>query len=180
MSRIATGTGDKGDTGLFQGPRVPKDDARVEAYGAVDELNAVLGLVGSHPDCRDGAWLGRVQRELFVLGADLATPGSGGVRITAEHVRRLEGEIDALEDAQPPLRRFILPAGDELAARWHLARTVCRRAERRAVTAKRAAADLSGDAIVYLNRLSDLLFLRARARSLETGSETHMDFGNAP
>lgn len=177
MSRIATGTGDDGTTGLFRGGRVPKDHPRVEAYGHVDELNAVMGLVHAAVDGERREWVERVQEELFVLGADLATPGDEGLRVPTEFVERLEAEIDELEAEQPPLGGFVLPAGDEAAARYHLARTVCRRAERSAVTAARAGDDeLNPHALVYLNRLADLLFLKARQCTLERGTEVAMDF----
>ncbi|REJ36313.1 MAG: cob(I)yrinic acid a,c-diamide adenosyltransferase, partial [Bacillota bacterium] len=133
--RIYTRTGDRGDTALLGGARVAKDDARVEAYGTVDELNAVLGL--ARAACRDaglGRQLARIQQELFELGADLADPRSGpggGSRVGEGHVEALEREIDAFTAEVPPLNRFVLPGGTELAARLHLARTVARRAERR-------------------------------------------------
>lgn len=169
MARIATGAGDKGDTGLASGARVPKHSPRIQAYGAVDELNATLGLALVHLHGPAAATLARVQRELFDLGADLAL-AKGGPRITAAHVARLDQELDALEKALPPLQRFILPGGSEAAARLHLARTVCRRVERDLVALARAEA-VDGHALVYLNRLGDLLFLFARQANREAGRE---------
>jgi cob(I)alamin adenosyltransferase len=164
MARIATGAGDKGETGLADGKRVPKDSARIRAYGAVDELNSALGLcLVARPD----ATLQRVQRELFDLGADLAL-AKGGPRITKEHVARLDQELDALERALPPLKNFILPGGGEAAARLHVARTACRRAERELV-ALAGAEPVEPHALVYLNRLGDLLFLLARQANRDAG-----------
>ena len=171
LTRIYTRTGDKGDTALATGERVRKTDSRVEAYGAVDETNACLGLVGLHT--RDdgvlGPMLARIQNELFDLGADLATPARGlaegavALRITEDQVTRLEAEIDQLNAELSPLNSFVLPGGSEAAAALHLARTVCRRAERLAVAlADRPGEDVSGPALRYLNRLSDLLFTAAR------------------
>lgn len=172
---IYTGGGDGGETGLFGGGRVPKDDVRVEAYGAVDELNAVLGAARAAglPDEID-ALAERLQEELFVLGADLATPPDTAareewvVRIEEAAVEALEAEIDRLDGQLPPLRNFILPGGCPAGAILHLARTVCRRAERRLVTLARTSR-ISDSAIPYLNRLSDLLFVMAR--SANTGSD---------
>lgn len=163
--RIYTKTGDQGETGLFGGGRVKKDDPRVEAYGTVDELNSVLGvaiagLPGGLEDIRGE--LERVQRELFDVGAMLATPAGKSVRWNLEeaHVSRLEESIDRLEAGLPPLKTFILPSGAEAGAMLHLARTVARRAERRVVAIQDEA-----DALVirYLNRLSDFLFVLARS-----------------
>lgn len=165
MARIATGAGDKGDTGLASGQRVPKDSARIQAYGAVDELNASLGLALAHGAGDAHATLERVQRELFDLGADLAL-AKGGPRITKEHVARLDQELDGLEAALPPLKRFVLPGGSVLAAHLHLARTICRRAERDLVGLARAE-PVAPEALVYLNRLGDLLFLLARRANAE-------------
>ena len=166
--RIYTKTGDAGETGLFDGTRVSKADPRVEAYGDVDELNAWLGLVRATeiPADIDDA-LGHIQRDLFALGAVLADPRHRiAARVTkaalvAEDIARLEQTIDALEAALPPLRRFILPGGLTAGAMLHLSRTVCRRAERRAVALGPDAVDPV--AVTYLNRLSDLLFVMARA-----------------
>ena len=173
--KIYTGGGDGGEPGLYGGGRVQKDHARVEAYGAVDELNSVLGLAraqGIPEDLDDLAE--RLQQQLFVLGADLATPPGSDVR--PERVLRLPGdspellepEIDACEARLPPLDSFILPGGHPAGATLHHARTICRRAERRVVTLARA--EPVGDYVVrYLNRLSDLLFVMARLTNLQAG-----------
>jgi cob(I)alamin adenosyltransferase len=171
LTRIYTRTGDRGDTALATGERVRKTDLRVEAYGAVDETNACLGLARLHTrgDALLDAMLARVQNELFDLGADLATPERGlaegvvALRITDDQVGRLESEIDQLNAGLSPLNSFVLPGGSEAAAALHLARTVCRRAERLAVAlADRPGEEVSGSALRYLNRLSDLLFTAAR------------------
>jgi cob(I)alamin adenosyltransferase len=171
--KIYTKTGDKGETGLFAGGRVPKDDARVEAYGCVDELNAVIGLVrAAGPDVELDAALGRIAAELFSLGADLATPldakASWVVRMDEAPIARLEAEIDRFELELAPLRHFILPGGSPAGAALHLARTVCRRAERRAVSLARTAA-INDAALRYLNRLSDWLFVAARLANQRAG-----------
>ena len=171
LTRIYTRTGDKGDTSLATGERVRKTDPRVEAYGAVDEANACVGLARIHTGDDEvlDPILARVQNELFDLGADLATPehglpaGATALRIVEAQVARVESEIDHLNAELSPLNSFVLPGGSEAAAALHLARTVCRRAERMAV----ALADLPGQevsepALRYLNRLSDLLFTAAR------------------
>jgi len=160
LSKIYTRTGDDGSTGLGDGARVAKDDARVEAYGTVDELNSVLGLVLAESlpagvaDC-----LMRIQHELLDLGGELCIPGH--TAITASKVARLEEELDGFNADLPPLKEFILPGGGRAAAACHLARTVCRRAERRAWTLHRAS-PLNPEALRYLNRLSDLLFVISR------------------
>jgi cob(I)alamin adenosyltransferase len=165
--KIYTRGGDDGDTGLFGGPRVPKDDPRVEAYGTVDELAAALGCAraGSPPELIDGP-LARVQGQLFRLGAELAcAPGReaklGVEPISAADVAWVERTIDEHDAALPALRAFVLPGGTPLAAALHLARTICRRAERRVLQATRIA-PLRPDLIVYLNRLGDLCFVLAR------------------
>ncbi len=180
LSRIYTKTGDAGETGLGDGTRVPKDHARVAAYGSVDELNAVLGLllVAAPPGpIRDV--LGGIQNDLFDVGADLCLPGAAGeipgqvLRIQPEQVKRLEEVIDRYNAALCPLRTFVLPGGTPAAAWCHLARTVCRRAERDVVTLMRGETPPSppckgGDGgvnpqvLIYLNRLSDLLFVLGR------------------
>jgi cob(I)alamin adenosyltransferase len=162
--KIYTKTGDAGQTGLFGGPRVSKDHARIEAFGTVDELNSHLGLVRTLPAARDfDPLLRRIQCELFDLGAQLATPGIGDERITTDHVRHIESAIDRHEAELEPLTCFILPTGTPLAAAFHVARTVCRRAERRVVTlASRLETTVPANAIEYLNRLGDLLFVLAR------------------
>ena len=171
---IYTRTGDLGETGLFAGPRVGKDMPRIEVYGTVDELNAVLGLVRAEPvgETIDGI-LGRVQDELFQVGAELATPdpGAHGTRwIGRGHVRALEEEIDRLDATLPPLEHFVLPGGTRQAALLHLARTVCRRAERRLVTLIRQCEEpISLVLLAYLNRLGDLLFVLARVSNVQAG-----------
>ena len=168
LTRIYTRGGDKGETSLGDGQRVPKHDLRVTAYGTVDETNACLGLARLH--CADkpeaDAMLARIQNDLFDLGADLCTPDSERLkheplRIIAAQVERLEGEIDALNAELAPLKSFILPGGSPVAAYLHLARTVSRRAERdMTLLAEREA--VNAEAIRYVNRLSDLLFVLAR------------------
>jgi cob(I)alamin adenosyltransferase len=162
--KIYTKTGDAGETGLFGGPRVRKDHARIEAFGTVDELNSHLGVVRTLPHAAPfDPLLRRVQCELFDLGAQLATPASDDERITAGHVEALEREIDLHEQTLEPLACFILPTGTPLAAAIHVARTVCRRAERRVVTLSvQPGATIPANAIEYLNRLGDLLFVMAR------------------
>lgn len=162
---IYTKTGDGGDTGLFGTARVRKHDARIEAYGTVDELNSVLGLLGAEPLPPDEAdRLARIQAILFDIGADLATVGGrrAVTRVAAE-TRELEAWIDTLDASLPRLRTFILPGGHREAALCHLARTVCRRAERRVWTLADATQDVPRELPVYLNRLSDLLFVWARS-----------------
>ena len=163
--KIYTKTGDHGDTGLFGGPRVRKDHARIEAFGTVDELNSQLGLIRTLPDAAVfDSDLRRIQCELFDLGAELATPGTRDERITLAHVDTLERLIDHNEAALEPLACFILPTGTPLAAAIHVARTVCRRAERRVVTlAAQLDTTIPANAIEYLNRLGDLLFVLARS-----------------
>ena len=178
LNRIYTRTGDDGSTRLATGEPVSKADARVEAYGEVDETNACLGLVRLHTqgDPELDAMLGRIQNELFDLGADLATPerdkplGWEPLRVTAEQVARLEREIDLMNAALEPLTSFILPGGSALAAHLHLARTVCRRAERRTAALMADPAEtVSSEALKYLNRLSDLLFVACRRANAATG-----------
>jgi cob(I)alamin adenosyltransferase len=168
LTRIYTRGGDKGETSLGDGRRVPKHDKRVEAYGAVDEANAALGLARLHlgRDPRANAMLGRIQNDLFDLGADLCTPATGrkakgALRIADAQVERLEREIDALNAGLKPLASFVLPGGTPASAYLHLARTVLRRAERR-MTALAAVEPVNQAAIRYANRLSDLLFVLAR------------------
>ena len=169
LNRIYTRTGDQGSTGLGDGSRVPKDSLRVAAYGTVDELNATLGLARLHAAGDPETALERVQNDLFDLGADLCTPDFEGdaaakhprLRIIAGQVGRLEAEIDAMNRDLSPLRSFVLPGGSALAAHLHLCRTVCRRAERHAVTLARAET-VNPEAVRYLNRLSDWLFVAAR------------------
>lgn len=165
--KIYTKTGDAGDTGLFGGERVKKSDARVDAYGSVDETNALLGVAraAALPAALD-AILERVQAELFVLGAELATPPDHRDRlrlplIAESQIMALEADIDRLEADLSPLQSFIVPGGSAGASALHHARTVCRRAER-GVVAIIESAQLRGELVVYLNRLSDLLFVMAR------------------
>ena len=173
--KIYTRTGDAGETGLFGGARLPKDAARIEAYGTVDELNAVVGSarVALH-DADLDLTLARVQAELFALGADLAcTPGSAGsgaAPLGAAEITVLEHEIDRWEEELTALRNFILPGGSAGAAALHVARTICRRAERRLVALARLEA-VGADALVYLNRLSDHLFVAARLANRRAGCE---------
>lgn len=169
LNRIYTRTGDGGSTRLATGETVSKTDLRVEAYGSVDEVNACLGLARLHTagDAALDAMLGRIQNELFDLGADLSTPPRSDetavLRVSAGQVERLEAEIDTLNAELPPLQSFILPGGTPAAAALHLARTVCRRAERAAVRLREAQGDsVSPAALRYLNRLSDWLFVASR------------------
>jgi cob(I)alamin adenosyltransferase len=166
ISRIYTKSGDAGDTGLGDGTRVPKDSPRVEAYGQVDELNALLGvLLATCPDAPEAPLLGIVQNDLFDVGGDLCIPiaegESGTLRVTAAQAERLEQAIDKWNDGIEPLRSFILPGGSVAAGWLHLARTVCRRAERAVVTLSHVE-QVNAQVIIYLNRLSDLLFVLAR------------------
>ena len=169
LNQIYTRTGDGGETRLASGQPVSKSDARVEAYGAVDELNACVGLARLHclqDDALD-AMLARIQNELFDLGADLATPHDPApkweaLRIVASQAQRLETEIDLINAALKPLDSFILPGGSALSAHLHLARTVCRRAEREAVRLVESGQTVTPEAVIYLNRLSDLLFVACR------------------
>lgn len=177
--KLYTKTGDDGTTGLFGGGRVEKCHPRVEAYGSVDELNAALGLAAAACDAdafgRESVLpiLRRIQSRLFDLGADLATPidspHAGKIaRITAEQAAEIETGIDEIDAGNAPLERFVLPGGTELAARLHGARTLCRRAER-TIVALAAAEPLNQHAIVYMNRVSDLLFALARRVNREAG-----------
>jgi cob(I)alamin adenosyltransferase len=162
LTKIYTRGGDKGETSLGDGSRVSKLDPLVQAYGAVDELNSLLGL--AQVAARDER-LARIQNELFDLGADLSVPwveGDGRLRIGQGAIDRLEADCDQVNAALPELRSFVLPGGTEAAARLHVARAVCRRAERE-VLAVAAERELNPLAPVYLNRLSDLLFILARA-----------------
>ncbi len=174
---IYTRTGDRGDTGLFGGGRVPKNDARVEAYGDVDELNAALGLARAIELMpRVDEVLVPVQRDLFAIGALLATPDRDRMheqlakaRVDEDRVAQLEAAIDAGEAELEPLRAFILPGGTPKAAALHVARTVCRRAERR-VVALAHTVEIPQLVVMYLNRLSDLLFVLARVANRRAGA----------
>jgi cob(I)alamin adenosyltransferase len=170
LNRIYTRTGDQGTTALASGERRPKHDLRIEAYGTVDETNACLGLARLHTSGHDvDEMLGRIQNDLFDLGADLATPETGqpkryeALRIAEAQVERLEREIDELNEQLGTLRSFVLPGGTPAAAALHLARTVCRRAERLTVALSAQPSETVSPAVVkYLNRLSDFLFVAAR------------------
>jgi cob(I)alamin adenosyltransferase len=165
LSRIYTKTGDRGDTGLGDGSRVPKDHPRVTAYGSVDELNALLGVAILHVDDQEMAALLRgVQNDLFDVGADLCVPEKPGdtrLRVRPEQSAWLEQAIDRYNERLQPLKSFVLPGGSAAASWCHLARTVCRRAERDVVTLMHAET-VNAEVVIYLNRLSDLLFVLAR------------------
>lgn len=161
---ITTRGGDAGETSLGDGARVRKDALRVEAYGTVDEVNACVGLVRLHADAEADAMLARIQQDLFDLGADLCVPGTdaeGRLRVSVAQSVRLEQELAAMNAAIPPLRSFVLPGGSPGASHAHLARTVARRAER-LVVALAAEEAVNPEAVRYLNRLSDHLFVLAR------------------
>lgn len=169
LSKIYTRTGDAGETGLGDGTRVAKDHARVTAYGTVDELNAVLGLLPIHaPGFTESALLSRIQNDLFDVGADLCVPPGpdekpgAALRVSQEQVSTLERAIDRLNEPLAPLTSFVLSGGSPAAAWFHLARTVCRRAERDVVTLMNSE-PVNPEALKYLNRLSDLLFVLARS-----------------
>jgi len=171
LSKIYTRTGDDGTTGLGDGGRVAKESLRVEAYGAVDEANSAVGMVLAVEGLPEAArrCLTEVQHDLFDLGGELCIPGHR--MITPVYVQRLETELDAFNDTLPPLKEFILPGGGTAAAACHVARAVCRRAERRAWSLARVE-NVAPDALKYLNRLSDLLFVLARVLARhETGGE---------
>lgn len=204
LSRIVTRTGDDGTTSLGDGSRVPKDAPRIEALGAVDELNSLIGVLialpaiaqagygqaaGAGGEPAAAGWLGQVQHDLFDIGAELAVPGL--VRIDAARIDALEGLIETLNATLPPLKEFVLPGGSPAAALCHLARTVCRRAERRCWALAHAEAVAPGTAEVpaaagindaslrYLNRLSDLLFVQARICARADGA-TEVLWRNRP
>ncbi|MCB9451152.1 MAG: cob(I)yrinic acid a,c-diamide adenosyltransferase [Anaerolineaceae bacterium] len=171
--KIYTKTGDKGTTSLFSGGRVSKTHPRVAAYGTVDELNAVIGVARAHrPTTQTDAWLHGVQHQLFHLGADLATPldakAKWVVRIDTTAITGLEEVIDTMTAALPPLTNFILPGGTPAAAQLHVARTVCRRAER-LVVALGEDEPINENALIYLNRLSDFLFTLSRWENMQAG-----------
>jgi len=166
LTRIYTRGGDRGETSLVDGTRVRKHALRVEAYGTVDEANAVIGLARLHAEGAVDEMLARIQNDLFDLGADLGTPAAGrkaegALRIVPAQVERLEREIDAMNEKLAPLNSFILPGGRPCAAHLHLARTVTRRAER-IVAALSEAEEINSEALKYLNRLSDHLFVLSR------------------
>jgi cob(I)alamin adenosyltransferase len=169
--KIYTKTGDAGETGLFGGQRVSKDSLRVHAYGTADECNAALGVArAAGLDAELDELLGAIQAQLFVVGADLATPGEAPniPRVGEDEVRLLEETIDRLEGELEPLRQFILPGGAPGASQLHLARTICRRAERWAVSLAHEE-PVNPQVLTYLNRLSDLLFVAARAANARAG-----------
>ena len=177
LNKIYTRTGDAGETGLVDGSRIAKDHPRAQAIGDVDELNSAIGLALVHVSSDSArAMLSCIQNELFDLGADLATPGEDfepsemELRIVQGQVDRLESEIDAMNDELEPLKSFILPGGGKGAAHVHLARTIARRAERSVVTAARQVA-LNPLARIYLNRLSDHLFVLGRLLAKEGGGD---------
>jgi cob(I)alamin adenosyltransferase len=161
--KIYTRTGDRGETSLFGGARVAKDDARIEAYGTVDELSSCLGLArAAKPSAETSALLEDIQRDLFEIGAHLASPGTSRFSgVDPVRVAALEQSIDSMEGELSPLRNFILPGGSHAAAQLHVCRTICRRAERR-VVALRDETPVTQSTITYLNRLSDWLFVAAR------------------
>ncbi len=169
--KIYTKTGDAGETGLWGGERVTKDNPRVHAYGTVDECNAAIGVArASSLQPALDSMLAEVQNQLFVVGSDLASPDPAAnvPRINAAHVEFLEQSIDSLETGLAPLRQFIVPGGTPAAAHLHLARTICRRAEREVV--RLANDDGVGEQIaIYLNRLSDFLFVAARSANANSG-----------
>jgi cob(I)alamin adenosyltransferase len=173
LTKIYTRGGDAGETSLGDGARVSKLDARIAAFGTVDEVNAALGVVLAG-DCPDDLRevLERVQNELFDLGADLSVPmeHEARLRVTQEQVDGLERDCDRFNEALPELKSFVLPGGTETAARLHVARTTCRRAEREAIAAA-ATVGVNSLVLVYLNRLSDLLFILARSANAAAGSD---------
>jgi cob(I)alamin adenosyltransferase len=177
LNKIYTRTGDAGDTGLVDGSRVSKAHARMAAIGDVDEANSAIGVALLHVrDERQRAMLGRIQNEMFDLGADLATPGEDfapgamSLRIVPDQVARLEAEIDAMNEELEPLSSFILPGGGAGAAHLHLARAIVRRAERMGVEAMAGVA-LNPEALRYINRLSDHLFVLARLAAKAEGGD---------
>jgi cob(I)alamin adenosyltransferase len=174
-ARIYTRTGDEGQTSLFAGGRTSKDTARLHAYGTIDELNSILGLAVAQGLSADvAAKVGVIQNELFVVGADLATPLEAEApwitRASEDQVTRLEREIDGMDDRLPPLKNFILPGGTAAAASLHVARTVCRRAERW-IVALAGEENLNVSVLHYVNRLSDWLFMAARYENMLSGRE---------
>jgi len=182
ITRVYTKTGDKGETSLVGGARVRKDSARVAAYGDVDELNSSIGVARAF--CADGetvSLLAEIQNHLFILGSGLASPeGIDSPSIGEEHIRKLEVWIDRFLDGMEPLKEFILPAGKPAGALFHLARSVCRRAERSSVSLV-TKEETRPEAVVYLNRLSDLLFVLARSANIRDGfGEIPVDFGKRP
>ncbi|MCG8536556.1 MAG: cob(I)yrinic acid a,c-diamide adenosyltransferase [Pseudomonadales bacterium] len=170
LSKIYTRTGDKGTTGLGDGSRVDKDSLRVEAYGTTDELNSIVGMILSESEVAEPlkTMLLEIQHDLFDIGAELCVPGHSV--ITEAFVQRLEQQIDELNQDLPYLKEFILPGGNRAATTCHLARTVCRRAERRVLTLSKEET-INDWGLKYLNRLSDFLFVAARVLARANGSE---------
>ena len=170
LTKIYTRTGDSGDTGLGDGRRVSKTDPRIAAIGAVDECNAALGVARLAADAQSDSMLARIQTDVFDLGADLSAPdGESRLRVAPEQVARLEAEMDAMNATLAPLTSFVLPGGTALAAHLHLARAIARRAERTMV-ALAAAESVTPAALHYINRLSDHLFVLARAANHAGGA----------
>ena len=176
LNRIYTRTGDKGETALGSGKRVKKYDLRIEAFGTVDETNACVGVARLHAQGELDQMLARVQNDLFDLGADLCIPEDGSeiaakaLRIVDAQVERLEREIDAMNEKLQPLRSFVLPGGSPASAHLHVARTVCRRAERLIVSLAEKE-PVAAAAVKYANRLSDFLFVAARFANIEVGGD---------
>jgi cob(I)alamin adenosyltransferase len=175
LNRIYTKTGDAGETGLGDGTRVPKTSLRIAAIGSVDEANAAIGVARLGSTGEPDAMLARIQNELFDLGADLCVPeggrrAAGALRIVDSQVARLEQEIDAMNAGLKPLTSFILPGGTTAAAQVHVARTIVRRAERE-IVALAAQEEIGGPALRYINRLSDHLFVLARALNVAAGGD---------
>ncbi len=174
MSKIYTRAGDDGTTGLLANRRVPKNDIRIEAYGTVDELNAALGMARAfRVDAEADTFLAGIQNDLFAVGSALADPNPGGPFhecVKTDQVERLEAAIDAMEASLPPLTQFILPGGSPGGAQLHLARTICRRAERLVVhLGRQPGQDVPALLLAYLNRLSDALFVLARVVNARSG-----------
>ena len=185
LTRIYTKLGDSGETHLGDMSRVSKLHPRVEAYGTVDELNATIGLalLAEGMPARFAEWLGRVQNDLLDVGADLSVPAPEGeseeqtrarLRVTPEYTAWLEGACDEVNEKLPPLRSFVIPGGTPTSAQLHVCRTICRRAERRTIA---IGADVNAETVRYLNRLSDLLFILARATAPVEGEEPLWDPG---
>ena len=186
ITKVYTRTGDRGSTRLVGGQQVSKDDVRIEAYGTVDELNAILGLVrlantqhgaDAHARTTIDDMLKHIQNDLFNVGSDLATRAAdrweGMFRVGSADITRLEAWIDTLNEDLEPLREFILPGGGPVGAPLHQARTVCRRAERRVVTLTHVEEDVGEGCLIYLNRLSDLLFVLGRWAANAHGEAEH-------
>ena len=179
LNKIYTKTGDTGTTGLVRGPRRSKADLRVESFGTVDEANSFIGMARLHTGSMPklDRLLARIQNDLFDLGSDLATPGEDpadappSLRITAAQAEWLEQQIDIYHEALKPLQSFVLPGGTPLAVALHLARTVTRRAERLVVELKAAEPDVNQHVLIYLNRLSDLMFVMARVANANGESD---------